>query len=746
MGEGRVSVTRWDCLHRWAHLLNHFHPSSLVSVLGPLMRKKSMNRVSPIKPHRRRRRLFETLEVRQMLSAAPHSHDHDDHDHEEGVICAFPVTSPEANAASRAAISAAMAGDAKFPLNSIPKLNSFPGAAATIYLDFNGHLEADWGGIQNVLSQVFDLDGDVATFSQSELDTMREIFEYVAEDFAPFNINITTVEPKSFADRVAIRAVLGGDGAFIGSPGGVAFLDSFTNGASNTVYIFPDNLSGAGKQLAHVVSHEAGHAFGLEHQSLWVGTTKVAEYYAGPGDGRTPIMGLDGATRSIWWRGTSSLGANVIQDDMAVLLKAENGFGLRPDDHGNSVRRATKFAASEKTQFSFDGLITSIVDSDGFTFTTGGGLITLTAGVPDLINNLDLRLELHTSKGELYTNSGPNDEFGATISTTVPAGTYTLFVHSEGFDGDVGSYTVTGTILRPSSVLTAPRRLLAVPEGQAAVELTWQDRANNESGYFVERRVDGRGWVRIATLPANSKSYIDRSASAGVGYSYRVRAFNTDFSAISNVAALPRPAAPSKLSVVLRDPTRLQLRWQDNSVNEDKFVVQRSTNNGRTWSTIGSVRSNYETIIDRSVISRRLYVYRVAAVNDGVASAFSNSVKATAPDKLPLPSRSQLRALAMTATGAPVVLPEMDAALAGNANDGPALASTWTESQPAAWVSAAKRVQSYLVQPEPARLKAVQAALARYDLPVEAAQVVGAGKWKTAVDSVLADSDWSTSL
>src|SRR5262245_31223369 len=41
-------------------------------------------------------------------------------------------------------------GGATAALTDVPALNSLPGAAASLYLDFDGHFEAQWGGYSNI--------------------------------------------------------------------------------------------------------------------------------------------------------------------------------------------------------------------------------------------------------------------------------------------------------------------------------------------------------------------------------------------------------------------------------------------------------------------------------------------------------------------------------------------------------------------------------------------------------------------
>src|SRR5215469_6320685 len=84
------------------------------------------------------------------------------------------------------------------PLNSIPALNSDPGAPHTLYLDFHGEPSEYWG-LQTVpATPAYDVDGDPTTFSSQELANIQEIWSRVAEAFSPFNVNVTTVDPGNW--------------------------------------------------------------------------------------------------------------------------------------------------------------------------------------------------------------------------------------------------------------------------------------------------------------------------------------------------------------------------------------------------------------------------------------------------------------------------------------------------------------------------------------------------------------------
>ena len=67
---------------------------------------------------------------------------------------------------------------------AVPKLNSYPSAAATIFLDFDGHYVQStvWNGGTSFYCNPSGMTDPQVT----------EAFNRVAEDYRPFDINITT--------------------------------------------------------------------------------------------------------------------------------------------------------------------------------------------------------------------------------------------------------------------------------------------------------------------------------------------------------------------------------------------------------------------------------------------------------------------------------------------------------------------------------------------------------------------------
>src|SRR5262249_19536874 len=98
----------------------------------------------------------------------------------------------------------------------LPAPSSLPNAPATLYLNFGGDLVPSWLRYTNISIPAFDSDGDGARLSQAEITTITQIWQIVAENYAPFPINVTTVAPPSNAPSVS-QIDIGGNGAWMGS-------------------------------------------------------------------------------------------------------------------------------------------------------------------------------------------------------------------------------------------------------------------------------------------------------------------------------------------------------------------------------------------------------------------------------------------------------------------------------------------------------------------------------------------------
>ena len=107
------------------------------------------------------------------------------------------------------------------------------------------------------------------------------------------------------------------------------------------------------------------------------------------------------------------------------------------------------------------------------------------------------------------------------------------------------------TLSLPPITLRAPTGLTAMAVSSSRVKLAWQDNSDNESGFRVQRRVDGSSdWVGIGTTAANATTFLDEGLEPLTAYHYRVQGFNiTGVSAFSNeTAARTLEALPPTLT------------------------------------------------------------------------------------------------------------------------------------------------------------------------------------------------------
>jgi streptogramin lyase len=507
-------------------------------------------------------------------------------------------------------------------------LSSLPGAPANLWLDFTAGTDValTTGSHYNA---TFDQDGDPATFSTGELSAITTIWQKVAEAYAPFNLNVTTVRPDNLAPGVTLHEVIGGFAPTL-NEGGVADEGAFLSGGEVQAY------TGPGTAVAAV--HEAGHGFGLLHQSTWSGATLVAEYSWGLPDGTAPFMGNNVfAARPMWWYGLDD--QRLYQDDMAVI--AANGFGYRPAVTGNSAATAEPLSVLG-TSISTTGLIGNMSQLDYWSFSTGGGSVSFTVSAAPY-SVLHPKFEIVDQSGNAVVGWQDPDSAHVAWSGTLAAGNYRIVIASHGISSaatvtnygfDVGHYTVAGTVTPAASVVATPSDLNAAIVAGNQVNLTWSDNSNTEAGFKVEASPDGINWTLLTTTAADVTSYQVTGLSAGT-YLYRVQATDaggdSDFS--NQVSVLlpftPPPAAPSNLSVIALSADQVSLAWADNSNNETGFKVEASLD-GVNWTLLTTTAANVTTY-QGTLTNAANYIYRVQATNAGGDSTFSNQSSSVAP-------------------------------------------------------------------------------------------------------------------
>lgn len=96
----------------------------------------------------------------------------------------------------------------------------------------------------------------------------------------------------------------------------------------------------------------------------------------------------------------------------------------------------------------------------------------------------------------------------------------------------------------------------------------------------------------------------------------------TDYATVKYVQA---PNAPSGLTAIGVTNNQINLNWSDNSNNEVRYLIERSTNAGGNWLLRDSVNANITAYSDMGLLQNTVYHYRVRTYNSVGYTAYSNT-------------------------------------------------------------------------------------------------------------------------
>lgn len=414
------------------------------------------------------------------------------------MVCRMPpeaVAFRRALAAGRAVVAPAPIAQVPVPITAPPVFHSRRGSPRVIYLDFSGHVVQNTQWNTEYTQPVYnapplDLDDTPTSFNDAEQLFIKRVWKRVAEDFAPFDVDVTTEEPTVFTNttcRVLITKgqSRNGTGQLIDNPGiedeavGIAYLSVFGNANYQTrqpVWVYYDGNLNAEDRTSETVSHEVGHNLGLSHD----GSAQDGEYYRGHGVESlpiswAPIMGFcDLKNVTQWSRGQYFQSTNT-QDDLTII---SGRLGYRPDDHVNVNAGATPLILTNGSIINSTtpendptnaspqnkGVIERTADVDVFSFITGTGRVTINvnpyiAEANTRGGNLDIKVELRNFTGQVVATADRSDTTVASITYDAQAGNYYIAIEGVGTGtpevspptgytdyASLGQYFISGTV------------------------------------------------------------------------------------------------------------------------------------------------------------------------------------------------------------------------------------------------------------------------------------------------------------
>ncbi|HEY9364551.1 MAG TPA: T9SS type A sorting domain-containing protein [Chitinophagaceae bacterium] len=428
----------------------------------------------------------------------------------------------------------------------VPKLHSYPSAAAVIYLDFDGH---------NVSGTSWNWNGDFyAEAANLTTDQITNIFNRVAEDYQPFEVNVTTdsTEYWSAPANRRMRVILTVTSSWYGSAGGVSYTNSFIWGDNTPCFVFTKLLNNNIKYIAEAASHEAGHTFGLRHQSSYDDNcNKISEYNSGKGSGEigwAPIMGVGYYQNfTTWHNGPNPYGCNSAQKDLDIITAV---IPYRIDKEGNDEKTATDLTL-ENGLVKTSGMISSPTDVDMFKLNVKSSkniklnILPASLGGANTGSNLDIEVALYRQdkrKTSQIANYNPDKILNVNIDTVLDAGTYLLQVKATGNEfssgyGSLGGYEISEAA--PLTVLPLRQlKLNGMADGKQH-KFNWIIDADEKVvSQLMEVSTNGHDFHTIGSIAPDDRNFSYQPQENGVLQYRLIVTFDNDRRYYSNIIVM----------------------------------------------------------------------------------------------------------------------------------------------------------------------------------------------------------------
>ncbi|MCF7913505.1 MAG: SUMF1/EgtB/PvdO family nonheme iron enzyme [Candidatus Cloacimonetes bacterium] len=190
---------------------------------------------------------------------------------------------------------------------------------------------------------------------------------------------------------------------------------------------------------------------------------------------------------------------------------------------------------------------------------------------------------------------------------------YRVYIY---FEDEVSDYVLIEDI---DTTIPAPTGLEYEKSDIHTIQLTWQDNSNGEEGFYIDKKVGTANWIsEFACVGEDIQLWSDDEADINEDLQYRVYAYFEEFeSDIVETEVIDNTfPAPSELLYEQINIYTIELNWQDNSLGEVGFKIDKKVGVGNWISEYAIVGENIQTWTDDQAEINEDLQYRVCAYHE----------------------------------------------------------------------------------------------------------------------------------
>lgn len=166
--------------------------------------------------------------------------------------------------------------------------------------------------------------------------------------------------------------------------------------------------------------------------------------------------------------------------------------------------------------------------------------------------------------------------------------------------------------------------LAATIVSDSEIKLTWTDNSSLESGFVLERSIDGQTFIPIAEPGKNVQFYSDKTIEINTTYKYRIKARNkSTVTEYSNLVTTKVNFQAPKLNHTFPNGNTIDLSWIDNSEFETGYVIEESID-GKDFTELAKVDSTILSFRIENLQTAKKNSFRVKAYSAKNKSSYSN--------------------------------------------------------------------------------------------------------------------------